>query len=57
MKEVTYIEMNHNELDRIIQKHYNKPDFSSIAMEEWGNDQSYNFYLNGKLDKWDEKDL
>lgn len=63
-KKVTLIEVDYNELDKQVNKFLIKQGvkwkhagdrFECIAEEEWGNDQSHSFDVDGKIDADDKK--
>lgn len=52
MEQRTYIVTDPWELDALVQKTYNRPDFESAEVGEWSNDSCYAFCgINGKLDE------
>ena len=40
-KQETYYLLTYSELDRLIQEHFQKPDYTCVAEEEWSNDNVY----------------
>lgn len=44
----TIIEVEYNDIERLIQKHYNRPDYEVVCDMEWGNYESHSQTLNKK---------
>ncbi len=54
---VNYTEVDYTEVERFTMEKYPFiKDYEFACVQESGNDTSYTFNVNGKLDKWDLED-
>lgn len=57
IKQESYYVLDCNELDEIIQKHLNKPEYNCVANHEWTNDTSQTCVVSANITEYDEKDV
>lgn len=48
----TLIEVDYNEVDRVINEFYEIDNYEVIAYEEWSNNESHTFSIEGELSKY-----
>lgn len=56
-EKVTYLEVKYGDLEEFIQEVYNRPDYDILGAQEWGNDSSYDFRIDGIVKDYDESFL
>jgi len=52
----TIIRVEYSDLDKFIQEITGQKDYECVPSEEWGNDSSHRFTVDGDLSKFDLKD-
>lgn len=53
-----FITMDYNDLDNLITAAFNfRGMYECVSANEWCNDQSHDFRIDGVLDKWDEQHM
>ena len=54
----TYIEVDYNDLQDLIQKHYHKPNYGIVPYQEWNNNSDYPIEVKKQeMSKYDLEDL
>lgn len=51
------VEVSYNDIDALINRHFPNmlSDYEIVAYEEWNNDESHDYTLNGKVSEYDLK--
>ena len=52
----TIIEVEYRDLEKFIKKVYDK-NIELVPSENWSNDESHSFNVDGQLDTWEETEL
>ena len=57
MKQKTYTVLDYDEIDMLVQKHFHRPDYESISGQEWNNNSSYTFRIDGQMSVYDSQNV
>lgn len=58
IKQRTYYELEYHEVDTLIQREFNRPDYEIVAEEEWRNDTTHTATVKLEwFNKYDRQDV